>query len=103
MKTKKATSKRRKYSADFKSEVVKMLLNGQSASKISQQLGISENLIYRWKNQQVTQSNLSGQPDKIVSVGELLQKVEQLQKQLHQTETERDILKKVVAIFSKSP
>jgi len=37
MKTKKATSKRRKYSADFKSEVVKMLLNGPSASKISQQ------------------------------------------------------------------
>ena len=103
MKGKKTTSKRRKYSADFKSEVVKMLLNGQSAAKISQQLGISENLIYRWKNEQVAQSNSSNIEEKTVSVGELLQKVEQLQRQLREVETEREILKKVVAIFSKSP
>jgi len=53
----------------------------------------------RWKNQQFTQS---GPPDKTVSVDELLQKVDQLHKQLDQTQTEREILKKVVAIFSKS-
>ncbi|SFE51568.1 transposase [Spirosoma endophyticum] len=42
---------RRKYDADFKNEVIKMLTNGQTAAYISKALGISENLIYRWKNQ----------------------------------------------------
>ena len=79
-----------------------MLLNRQSASNISQQLGISENLIYRWKNEQFSQSKSSNLEQKTVSVGELLQKLEQLQKQLREIETEREILKKVVAIFSKS-
>ena len=35
----------------FKSEVVKMLVSGQTAAYTSKALGISENLIYRWKNQ----------------------------------------------------
>ncbi|MBC3787933.1 transposase [Spirosoma utsteinense] len=35
----------------FKSEVVKMLDSGQTAAYISKTLGVSENLIYRWKNQ----------------------------------------------------
>jgi transposase len=38
---------RRKYDAEFKSEVVKMLANGQTAAYVSKALGISENLIYR--------------------------------------------------------
>ncbi|WP_040586275.1 transposase [Spirosoma luteum] len=41
---------RRKYDADFKAEVLKMLANGQTASYVAQSLGISENIIYRWKN-----------------------------------------------------
>ena len=47
----------RKYDADFKSEDVKMLANSQTATYVSKALGISENLIYRWKNQ-----NRSGGP-----------------------------------------
>lgn len=35
---------RRKYDADFKSEVVKILVSGQNAAYISKDLGISENL-----------------------------------------------------------
>ncbi|GAB3759544.1 transposase [Spirosoma pomorum] len=42
---------RRKYDADFKSEVIKMLVSGQTAAYISKAMGISENLAYRWKNQ----------------------------------------------------
>ena len=42
---------RRKYDAEFKNEVVKMLVSGQTAAYVSKALGISENLIYRWKNQ----------------------------------------------------
>lgn len=42
--------KRRKYDADFKTEVLKMLANGQTAAYIANALGISENIIYRWKS-----------------------------------------------------
>lgn len=41
---------RRKYDADFKAEVLKMLASGQTPGYIANALGISENIIYRWKN-----------------------------------------------------
>ena len=34
----------------FKAEVLKMLANGQTAAYIANALGISENIIYRWKS-----------------------------------------------------
>jgi transposase len=40
---------RRKYDAEFKSEVLTMVANGQSVAYVSKALGISENIIYRWK------------------------------------------------------
>ncbi|MVM33186.1 transposase [Spirosoma sp. HMF4905] len=41
--------KRRKYDATFKADVLKMIANGQSVAYIAQALGISEALIYKWK------------------------------------------------------
>lgn len=46
---KKDSFKRRKYDADFKAEVLKMISNGQSVAYVAQALGISEALIYKWK------------------------------------------------------
>lgn len=37
---------RRKYDAEFKTHVLKMLASGQSAPFVAKALGISENLIY---------------------------------------------------------
>ncbi len=43
----KPTKKRhRKYDADFKKEVLKMIESGRSVPDISQSLGIGSNLIY---------------------------------------------------------
>ncbi len=44
--------KRRKYDADFKKEVIKMVASGRSVVEISQALGIGENINYRWKKEQ---------------------------------------------------
>lgn len=38
----------RKYDADFKKEVLKMIESGRSVPDISQSLGIGSNLIYTW-------------------------------------------------------
>ena len=51
MEEKNQGSRRRKYDADFKAEVLKMVANGQSVAYASKALGISENIIYRWKQQ----------------------------------------------------
>lgn len=99
MEPKKNVKKRRKYDAEFKGEVLKMLSSGQSAAWISERLGMGENLIYRWKKEASGQKkDTSAQTD-----NSLLEQIERLQKELKRVETERDILKKAVAIFSASP
>ena len=47
MKPQKTPNTRRKYDADFKAEVLKMLDSGQSAAYVANALGLSQNLIYR--------------------------------------------------------
>ena len=86
---------RRKYDADFKNEVVKMLVSGQTAAYISKALGVSENLIYRWKNQN------QGVKKASVEQNELALENQQLKDRVRQLETEREILKKALSIFSR--
>ncbi|MFD2574516.1 transposase [Spirosoma soli] len=61
---------RRKYDrtggpADFKSEIVKMLVSGQTAAYVSKALGVSENLIYRWKNQNQGVKKANGEQNEL--------------------------------------
>lgn len=92
---------RRKYDADFKAEVLKMLANGQTAAYIANALGISENIIYRWKcTNQVGKKVL-------VQQGDLALENQQLKDRVRQLETEREILKKArraapLSIFSRA-
>jgi transposase len=48
MESKTVKSKQRKYDADFKKEVIKMVEAGRSAPDVAQSLGIGKNLIYYW-------------------------------------------------------
>lgn len=91
---------RRKYDrtggpAEFKNEVVKMLVSGQTAAYISKALGVSENLIYRWKNQNQGVKKAAGEQN------ELALENRQLEDRVRQLETEREILKKALSIFSR--
>ena len=85
---------RRVYDDEFKVEAVQMLLDGHSAQSIVERLGISgTNLLYRWKNQQLTNAG---------PVGEVLDsRVQELELQLRRTERERDVLKKALIIFGR--
>ena len=97
MEEKKKSLRRRKYDADFKAEVLKMVANGQSVTYVSKALGISENIIYRWKHK--TEGK-----EKAVFVKDpafLSVENQQLKDRVRQLETERDILKKALAIFSR--
>ena len=101
MKEKKEQNQRRKYDADFKKEVLNMVYHGRAVREIAQSLGISENLVYRWKSLSGTASGTSlKQRD---PTGDMVSYAEheQLKALLRQTEQERDILKKALGIFSR--
>ncbi len=83
------TSHRRKFDDDFKQQALKMIENGQSVRSVAQGLGVSENLLHKWK--QVRHSNRS----------DLEAENADLRARLRQVEVERDILKKALSIFSR--
>lgn len=86
---KKSRKRQRKYDAQFKQEALRQIENGQSVASVAQALGVSEALLYQWR-QRSRNSNL-GQSNEI----------EALRKQIKQLETERDILKKALTIFGR--
>jgi transposase len=96
MKEKAVTMKRRKYDAAFKQEVLKMVSTGRAVNEIAQSLGIGENLIYKWKSRHVHTAH-QAEAGKGVDFAQ----VEALNRRIRELETERDILKKALAIFSR--
>ncbi len=94
--------KRRKYDASFKEEVLHMIRNGRPVSEVARSLGIGENIIYRWKSR----TGSSQQPatvSKENSRAASMQDHQALLKRIRELETERDILKKALGIFSRQP
>ena len=43
---------RRKYDEGFKTEALRLVTDGRSAAEVSRSLGISENLLYKWRAEQ---------------------------------------------------
>ena len=89
-----ARRNRRSYSDEFKQEAVQMVLDGHSAASVSKRLGISGNLLYRWKAMAIAR----GGP----AATSLDSRVSQLQEELRRVERERDILKKALSILSRN-
>ena len=85
--TTKAVKTRRKYDDAFKQQALQMLRLGQSVPAVAQALGISQGVLYKWKQAERPAA--------------LDQELEQLRQKLKQVETERDILKKALSIFCR--
>lgn len=86
---------RRRYDADFKARILEMHTNGRSIGSLSESFGIKKNLLYKWKRL----SNNSDSNEK----REEIEEVKHLRKRLKEVEQERDILKKILSIFSRHP
>ncbi len=97
MEQKQSKKRHRKYDADFKKEVLKMIESGRSVPDISQSLGIGSNLIYTWAKRSKTSSIDSKAigSDPSLDEGKLA-----MHKRIGELEMERDILKKALGIFS---
>jgi len=93
--------KRRKFTTEFKKEAARMLLiEGQSAKEVSQQLGVGENLLYRWKQEHLDELEAS-KPAGAQSPKEMAAEMAELRKQLAKSRRMNEILKKTVGYFSK--
>ena len=89
-------TKRRKYSKEFREDVINMLKTGdKKVPELSKELGIAEQVIYRWYKQS------DGQNEEEKRVGSQEKEIRELRAKLADVTEERDILKKAVSIFSK--
>ncbi len=95
MKRKNKSRKRRSYDAEFKSNILRMNEEGRSISSLAESFGINENVIYRWKS---AARDSYQQTDSSVA-----EENKQLRSERQEMRQERDILKKVLGIFSRRP
>lgn len=83
----------RKYDDEFKREAIRLASNNSKPkSAIARDLGISPSTLHGWVNKSVETKD-----GKIITDSEITK----LKRELADTQMERDILKKAVAIFSK--
>lgn len=96
------TRERKKYSKEFKMETIRMYENGErSAAEIERELGITNGLLGKWRLE------LNRQPKKEEAFpgnGRLTDTeahIRQLEREILQLRQDKDILKKVLTMYSK--
>ena len=95
-------AERRKFTKEFKLEVVKSILEGDmSISQAAQELDIRRSQLQRWvasykaDNQDAFPGSGHQKPED--------EEITRLKRELQRVQMERDILKKAIAIFSDEP
>jgi transposase len=88
------------YSKEFKEEAVRMVeTSGKSITQIARELGISDSTIHNWRKE-LAEHGKEAFPGKGHQTT-LEEENRRLKKELERVQQERDILKKVVSIFSQ--
>ncbi len=94
---------RRKYDTDFKRNAVLLSLeNSRSVKEVADNLGIHKDLIYQWRKKYDQLGELAFSGNGIQALTPEQKRIKELEKKLKDTEIERDILKKAMAIFSRT-
>ena len=83
-----------KYDDEFKRNAVRLVLDGQSVRSVSQELGVNESQIHKWRRAALT--NGDG-----VKSGAELSETAALKKRICELEMENEILKKAALIFGR--
>ena len=95
---------RRKYDSDFKRNAVLLCKEpGRSVTEVADKLGIGKDLLYRWRREyEMTNGQYAFPGNGIEALSPEQSRIRELEKKLKETEMERDILKKAMAIFSRT-
>ncbi len=98
-----SVQQRRKYDPDFKRNAVQLTEEpGRTIAGVAKNLGISKDLLYRWRRAQRVNKELPFPGNGREALTSQQQKIRELEKRLKNAEMERDILKKAMAIFSRA-
>lgn len=87
------------YENEFKVMIVELLNSGRKVKEISQEYGLNDSMIRRWRREYEAKS---GDFSKKNELSDQEQEIRSLKKELREITLERDILKKAVSIFSKN-
>ena len=95
------SSTRRTYRREFKIEAAKLSYNSdKSVAEIAEQLGISQSSLNRWRGEYRTDPEQAFPGNGHLK--ERDEEVARLKKELKEAQLENEILKKAVAIFTRS-
>ncbi|MET4141177.1 transposase [Pedobacter sp. UYP1] len=90
------------YPKEFKLMSVELSKTRSDLPALAKELDISPQILYRWRKEFTAKQGSSFPGNGKVILTETEQKLARLEKELRETQMERDILKKAVGIFSKS-
>ncbi|UII20268.1 transposase [Fulvivirga ligni] len=92
---------RREFDKEFKQMAVNLCLSGKSTREVADELGLRTELVTRWKREynEYKEGSFSGHGNQNLTSEQ--KEIARLKRELHETQLERDILKKAVSIFSK--
>ncbi len=96
---------RRQYDLEFKRNAVELCrTSGKSVSQVAQDLGINRSMLSRWQKEQASYGDRAFPgAGKLMRGTDQEEEIRRLKKELAIAQEERDILKKAMAIFSKTP
>lgn len=94
------TKTRRSFTKEFKLDVIHQSETCEKMTELAQDLGIRPELIYRWRSEFKTNPGQSFPGNGVQSQTSEQKTIAQLQRQLANVRTQRDILKKAMAIFT---
>jgi transposase len=83
-----------KYDEEFKRQVVRKVLDGQSVRSVSREIGVSESQIHKWRR-----AALKNGDDQHSGVE--ISETQALKKKIRELEMENEILKKAALIFGR--
>jgi transposase len=90
---------RRQYTPEFKAQAVAMLQTGKPVSQLARELGISDNLLYSWR--QASQGGSEG--PQAEGERDAADELRALRREMARLKMENDILKKAAVILGTSP
>ena len=98
---KKLEKPRRKYDAEFREDVLKMVFAGRPVQEIATSLGINANMIHKWRSRYTNTMSPVAPLSSVVLAAVPGAEHERIKARLREVEQERDILKKALGIFSR--
>lgn len=93
---------RKKFERSYKLKAVELSYQRENIKELADDLGIRVELIYRWRSEFASRKELSFPGNGKAALTQEESEIARLKKELDEMRLERDILKKAVAIFSKS-